>query len=208
MIARRSQKVTGLRLETLEGRMVLSSAASPTHAAVAAHVAPQAHAAPVHATAHKATAAATSSASASASAANGQILVNLTPATTGIAITSVTFDPRIHLIMVKGTTDINSAAFPNYYGFTPTYPTTAFIGVSANQAVNRFQSVAGSLYTSVSIANASVTRVPFQGRILASAGMFESGVVSISVTSSSPYYYYYGYNTLTVIARMHNAKAY
>jgi hypothetical protein len=193
MTSQRSKRSTGLQLETLEGRVVLSSATHTIHAAVAAH----AHVASEHATAQK------------APAIPNPVLVNLTPATTGIAITDVSYDSRIHLITIKGTLTISTTVPPPYYD-TPTYPSIDYIGVNVTQAVNRIQSVSGYQYTQATIADATVTKIPFTSKILATAGEFESGNVGITVTSSNEYNYVYAYSysTLSVVARMRNAKAY
>jgi hypothetical protein len=195
MTSRRRKMATGLQLETLEGRLVLSTAAHPLHAAVATH-APQAHVAQAHVTAPK------------APAIPNPVLVNLTPGTTGITITDVSYDARVHLITVKGTITVPPQTPPlyYYYGYPTPYPTTDYIGVVATQAVNRLQSVSGYQYSNKIIADATVTKIPFSGNILATAGEFKSGIVTISVTSSIAYDY--NYSTYSVIAHMRNAKAY
>jgi hypothetical protein len=196
MDSQRRKTTTGLGLETLEGRVVLSSATHSLHAAVAAH-SPQVHVTQAHATTHK------------TSAVPNPVLVSLTPATSGITISDVSFDSRIHLITIKGTITIDQQDLPPpYYGSTPTYPMTDYLGVNATQAVNRLQSVSGYQYLDEPIADASVTKIPFTSRIVATAGEFKSGIVGITVTSSSYSYYDYSYFTLSVVARMRNAKAY
>lgn len=193
MIARRRRVVARPELEALEGRVALSSAAHSGHAVAAAAAEPSAHVESAHVRARQVATAA------------GPVLVNLTPGTTGVAITKVTYDPRVHLITVRGTVDVNRQAIPSY-GYVPPYPTTEYLGVNATQAVNRFQSVSGFQYPNVTIADPTVQTVPFTTRILASTGQFRSGVVNLSVTASNPYNY--NYQTFSVLARMQSAKAF
>ena len=191
MESRRRMTTTRRSIEVLEGRVVLTAAAHPLHALGAAH----AEVARLHATAQKATAAA------------NPVLVDLTPGTKGITITSVTYDQRLHLISVSGTVSVtaSNATAGGYYPYVPSYPTTQFIGVTANQAVNRLQSVGGAQYSSLPVADASVTTLPFVERIVAYSGQFAKGTVNLTVNSSSGYG---AYSTLNVIARLRPAKAY
>ncbi len=183
-----------VRLESLEGRVVLSTTTHLTHPIAVAHT-PQVQVSQVHAATTK------------AQATSNPVLVNLTPMTTGITITSVTYDPRIHLITVKGmaTTTTSTTNSGAYYPYTPIYPANRYIGVSASQAINRTQSVTGFEYSNLTINNPSETKVAFEGRVVASAGNFSAGIVNLTINSSDAYY---NYTTLNVLARMRIAKAY
>ena len=192
MVAQRRKVKAGVRVETLEGRVVLSSVAHPAHAP-AIH-SPQAHVAAVHTTAHQ-----------NATIPN-PVLVNLTPGVTGIQLTDVSFDPRVNVISVKGTIDIVPTTALPYEGYTPTFPESNYVGISATQAITRFQSVSGFQYVTATIPDATTTQIPFQGRVVASSGKFQSGLVTLSITSSNSNIY--SYVTLSVVAHMRKAKAY
>ncbi len=196
MSNRQRKLLSEFQLETLEGRIVQSATAQPLHALHSA--ARPAHVAPVH-----------SATTQKAPAIPNPVLVDLTPTTTSIKITDVSYDSRINLITVKGTVKLtNQSPYPGYpyYYYQPNYPATAYITVAASEAIDRFRSVSGSQYTNVPIPDTKVTTVPFTEHILASSGMFKGGNVVLAVSESDSNYYYY--STKTVIARMRNAKAY
>ncbi len=205
MTTRRPRALAGIRLETLEGRLALSGAAVPLHALAASHGAQahvaQAHVAQAHATSHK------------APAVPNPVLVNLTPNTSGVVITDATYDPRVHLLTIKGTVDVSAPPTSPYPGYPypgypgPTYPTSTYITVAASQAVNRTASVSGSQYSSVAIADASVKTVQFTDKLVATSGEFESGNVVVTVGNSGPYYYY-GYNMHSFIVHPRKMNAY
>ncbi len=195
MTVRRTRATTAIQLETLEGRIPLSATAHPLHALATAHHAP-AHVAQVHESSKK------------APAIPNPVLVNLTPGTTGVTITDVSYDARIHLITVKGTIAVPPTTYSPYYPYETYYPSTSYLGVTASQSVDRLHSVSGFQSTYLTVADASVTSVKFQESIVATAGEFKGGNVVLSVTSSINYYYNYSYSSQSVIAHMRNAKAY
>ncbi len=207
MVAQRRKVKAGLQVEALEGRQVLSTIAHPVHPA--AVPVPQVHAAAVHPAQAHATATHASRAHAAAAHAAtipNPVLVNLTPGVTGIKITDVSFDRRVDVITVAGTIDISPESLSPYYGYIASFPESNYVGISATQAVNRFQSVSGSQYLTESIPTATTTQISFQGRVVASPGEFKSGLVTLSITSSN--YFNYSFVTLSVIAQMRNGKAY
>ena len=167
------------RLEPMEERVVLSTAAIMAHRAPPAHLA---HTPP------------------------NPVVFNLNPQSTGVQITTAVIDMRTHVIKIQGTVTypasqplVGLAPFlqPQFV-ITPVLFTTS-ISASVNQAVDNIHSVTGYTTSSPVKYDNKGFSTNFTLYLTASSGRFTKGLATLTISTYLPNYYYY-YPPLTAVA--------